>query len=517
MKKAQTVIAYAGGILLAVIGFMVVCLDGAIDYFWDRTLLLPNPALLPIGLVVFVLCCLLGRWIAGHALKKGRSEKRIFCGVLLSGIAGFILLGCLTYQYYFRTGWDADALFIGSMRLMSGGDLTSIENYLAQYPNNILLVLIQSFVLKVNVILHIFPEMDGLFSLVVVQCGIVAMTGVLFYDMMKRLTHSVETAMMGYAVYWLFFLTSPWTAIPYSDTLGLFVPVLVTELVLLDLSKPWQRILRAGVIGAGSYLAFQLKPQLLILTIAAVLVGLTKLLTKDILPVIKRHAAAGMSFLLAFLLFAFAVPRAERLFVPMTFYDNANMIPTHYIMMGLNTERDGAYLYEDVEISQNQPNKEARKAENLRVIRERLRGMGAAGLSAHLVRKAMSCYDDGTFFWGREGNFYQQVPEEKNSFLSPLLREIFYNSGSLYPYFSLFRQAIWIAALVLAAVGALSVRRADADRFGIAVIFLSIIGLTMFELLFEARSRYLYSYVPIYLAAAVLGIRVLADRIKQGK
>ena len=36
-------------------------------------------------------------------------------------------------------------------------------------------------------------------------------------------------------------------------------------------------------------------------------------------------------------------------------------------------------------------------------------------------------------------------------------------------------------------------------------IMLSILGLTIFELLFEARARYLFTYAPLYIILAVLG------------
>jgi hypothetical protein len=43
---------------------------------------------------------------------------------------------------------------------------------------------------------------------------------------------------------------------------------------------------------------------------------------------------------------------------------------------------------------------------------------------------------------------------------------------------------------------------------------LSIIGLTIFELLFEARARYLYIYVPVYILVALYGIRDMDHRIR---
>lgn len=41
----------------------------------------------------------------------------------------------------------------------------------------------------------------------------------------------------------------------------------------------------------------------------------------------------------------------------------------------------------------------------------------------------------------------------------------------------------------------------------ICVIMLSILGLTLFELLFEARARYLFTYAPLYIILAIYGFQ----------
>ena len=45
-------------------------------------------------------------------------------------------------------------------------------------------------------------------------------------------------------------------------------------------------------------------------------------------------------------------------------------------------------------------------------------------------------------------------------------------------------------------------------------MLLALIGITMFEMIFEARSRYLFIYVPVYLLAGMLGLRAALDFIR---
>ena len=44
---------------------------------------------------------------------------------------------------------------------------------------------------------------------------------------------------------------------------------------------------------------------------------------------------------------------------------------------------------------------------------------------------------------------------------------------------------------------------------------LAVIGLTLFELLFEARARYIYIYVPIYCILASIGFENIKNVIRE--
>ena len=46
---------------------------------------------------------------------------------------------------------------------------------------------------------------------------------------------------------------------------------------------------------------------------------------------------------------------------------------------------------------------------------------------------------------------------------------------------------------------------------------IGIIGLSLFELLFEARARYLYIYVPLYIILAIYGISFINQKISTKK
>ena len=114
-------------------------------------------------------------------------------------------------------------------------------------------------------------------------------------------------------------------------------------------------------------------------------------------------------------------------------------------------------------------------------------------------------YNDGTFAWGREGSFYYIVPDNSKIKLSHTLKNVYYNDGKYYKYFSTIEQVLWV--LMLGTGWYVSIKEFIEKRninYGVSVMELSIIGITLFELLFEARARYIYLYVPIF-ALFVLG------------
>ena len=67
--------------------------------------------------------------------------------------------------------------------------------------------------------------------------------------------------------------------------------------------------------------------------------------------------------------------------------------------------------------------------------------------------------------------------------------------------------------MVLSGVGVASIFDLKRKNDIYVVLKLCIIGITLFELLFEARARYLYLYVPIYILFFILNGNCL-EKIK---
>ena len=71
------------------------------------------------------------------------------------------------------------------------------------------------------------------------------------------------------------------------------------------------------------------------------------------------------------------------------------------------------------------------------------------------------------------------------------------------------KQIIWVFVMGAVAVSGLG----KENRQEVIVLMLSIVGLTLFEVLFEARARYLYTYAPLFCILDASGIEKLSNKL----
>lgn len=259
-------------------------------------------------------------------------------------------------------------------------------------------------------------------------------------------------------------------------------------------------------IGVLSCVGYHIKPQIFIVFIAIVIVECMDWKSKKISAAFLRrggilYALAGI-ILITLLYNTFMHNITEQL-------DSEKKFGiTHYAMMGLNSVNNGSYLSEDVLFSDSFPTISERTAANMDVIGQRLQDMGVSGLGVHLARKLLTNFGDGTFAWKNEGEFFKGIYEQKNSVLSPLLRNIIWGSGKMNILSETVRQGVWICVLA-ASLGLFGYKKTMNNT--LLVTTWSIVGLILFELLFEARARYLYIYVPFFIITGVLGIKKIIN------
>lgn len=505
LEKSIHLVAF---ILFIWILFLLFLGEKFIDYLCRKEFVVSNIIILILFVFSIILCYVISKKksIALPNCSYGKIVK--ICTVLL-----FFSQIYICYNIFFETGWDSGGYVIPAARaLLENRDIKVLNEYFSMYPNNLFLVNIYYFILKINNMIGIITGEYQLMAIVICNCIISSISCWLVYKIGSK-KFEEPYAFTGYVISVILVGLSPWMVICYSDALVLFLPILC---MYIYMNERIPFIIKYLLIFLGGYFGYCIKPQSLIVVIAIVVVEFIKRFgNRDRKDLQKDVITISISAILIVLVSA----SLHKLYQNEGFETDSDRKfgISHFFMMGLNPDRLGIWCAEDIELSNACKNQNERKEKNIKVSLERLKNYGIFGYINFLSKKMLINYNDGTFAWGVEGDFYYVIPENINTQISGRMKEVYYTGGSHFWFFCLVEQFVWICVIILIGIRsffALFVDKESKD-YEYLVMILSIIGLTMFELLFEARARYLYIYVPIFILVAVYGIRDMKSIIKE--
>ena len=441
-----------------------------------------------IGLIFFV-----------NVLKDIKlSNKKLW----LIAISLFIIQLILIYQYYFVTGWDVLEVFSNAQNITNNQIQYLNNEYYSRYPNNLLLTFIISKILSFSNFIGL--KEYGYFIILVCQAVLNMVTGVLIFKVSKRLFQNEFLSIFSYGMFVVILWFSPWTSIPYSDAMGLIIPIFIFYVYTTPTKRELERIVKLISLGGLTVIGYLIKPQTIIITIAIFLVTViykkTKIRTKLKYIVITLVAfvtlRTGLSLLTGGMGFVLN--------------KDAEFTYHHFVKMGLNSTTDGGYLSQDVMDSHNINSKVERIEFNKQVIKERIKAYGWKGLLDHQVKKTLNNFNDGTFGWEQEGNFYKEI-RPTNSWVARIARSFYYKDTKLRVVYEGIVQCAWLIILFL--IIFISFYKEDENREYVLVLQLCLIGFFIFESIFESRSRYAYTYVPIFIIIATAGLDFFKNKI----
>ena len=492
-------------VLLILFGF------DRMDFQNKRTFLLPQPVMMLFGVLITGLLA----WAAWRASSKPRAlagGKRFHAWLTwaLFFAALFVAQATLCYFSYFLTGWDA-GMILDQAYWIGVCNAEEVNNYYYSFhPNNVLITLLFSGIFRAFAwITHSEPSLARcVYVLILVQCALNTLTGMLCCRTAWRLTGSAKFARAVAVLYAAFVGLSPWLMIPYTDSMALIFPSAILCLLAEVTAPGYEGSPLAGYVGIGllTGLGYLIKPQTVIVTIAIVLIMVLRMLCmRRFRRMLTRLAGMGLAFVAMVGPFQQAVVALS----PFELDPELNIGLLHFAMMGLCEKTNGGYCMEDEQISVSVPTAKERTDVQMAVIKERLSTYGVTGLAAHLAKKTLTNYADGTFAWGIEGQFFREAVEDKDDVLSPFLkRQVVTDDPAHVPVLETYFQILWLGLLACSLLCGFAWRaclQQDQRLDLLLIIQLSIIGLTLFELIFEARARYLFAYAPFYVLAGLSG------------
>lgn len=451
-------------------------------------------------LLVTVLLCISGGLLSLCIRKNAKTFYVYFA--LVTCCIQLILI----HQLVSEVGWDSGAVIAAALHSVS--EETSIQ-YLSVYPNNLFLVFLYQLLFRLFGIQSIIDAyyVAALFNMLCIQ-----ITMFFLYRCLDMLFQRVSV-WMGMLCYTFLFVLSPWVIIPYSDIVSmpfncyLFYCFLKMGNTTAQGTPAGKKIFTdAFRIAAVTFIGTCIKPTVLIISIA----GFIYLWITDAKKKQKYiYKICMLTSIVIFLLLGGIWNQALKLQTDYPLDANKKMTYSHYLMLGLNNNR-GVYTQEDYEISQNQPDVKSRQAANRKEIIARLEEKGVTGYFTHIWDKTCMIHSEGVFFWGGEsGMNFLNFDLSRHS----LLRNIYYINGTHYFIYKYAAQGIWFFMLLVAGIGVFSVRHNNTTER--VMISLIILGIIAFNMLFEARSRYLIPFLPFYTMVFCYGVETISWFLRQ--
>lgn len=412
-------------------------------------------------------------------------------------------------QLNVNPGWDFGVIYDNALKFATTGSRSGAAyiEYMQLFPNNILIFLIMVLSIKV----FGFVGLAAIDSIHLINIIFIDISLLLIYLTVRRLFGKKE-AIFSLLITFFFQALFLYTPIVYSDTLSLFIGILFIYIfTFIDNKINKKNIILFLIVGVIAFLAKSIKITSLIVLISLMVNYFFKYKIKNTLIALVLIAIPFLSINLAF----------NKIIVPAGRFafkvNNYGSYPyTHWLMMGVedidqdNSGRNtyGGYNVDDYNKTLSfKTGKEAQKY-NIEEYVRRVKKMGVFGYIEFLTKKNVNIWTDGYYF----SNVAIGINPDNNTPLRKWIR----NKDTRY-YGIYFNQSVVYSFILMLIIGSM-LKLKESNYKEIDYIRLSIIGILIFLSFWEARSRYLVNFIPIFILVIIEFITLIYEKyIKKGK
>lgn len=469
--------AWAFAVVLAVI--LLCCLPAlAADVGWW---LLAAPAFLALALLL---------WHGLRRLPDAACRRALAVSL---GLWWSCLLG-LGWLLRLDPQWDFGAVYHGALQLAAEGHFTSYAPYFLESLNNLFVTLVLTIAFKAGSLAGLSPDFTGiLLNSLAVACS------VLFLYLAVAKQYCQQLALYFAFLCYFFVPMVLYVPVYYTDTLSMpFVCFgLWAAIMARAAATPHARLLWAGALGLSAGTGYLVKGSAAILLAACLLWALLA----DHAPMKQTLASCAVALAcFAVLVLAWQAFLPVNPWLSLDALDDHRLPASHYIMMGLAGE--GGYHGKDHLFSASFGSLPERVAANREVIAQRLQAMGPGGLAAHLQKKLAYTWADGTYFAPMKLCMYPWNEFWLHQWILP--------GGRHYAVFRRLCGAAQLVLLGLLAGGALRVAMQKQPAANLAFAArAAVVGLALFLMVWETRSRYLVNFAPLLALLAACSLQQL--------
>lgn len=365
------------------------------------------------------------------------------------------------------------------------------ETYFWQFPNNwAMLILLSNYYKLIFALKGSISVYDaGLLNTAFIQIGLFFLyrcMRLIFND--NRKTAFGILLMLGYAPLYTY------AAYCYTDSMS--IPF-VTAAVYLIIKAKRANSIKAffGFTAAASTViavGYSVKGSLAVLLVASAIYFAANLPLKKWLSATAIMAAVLIAFSSGVKNYGInsGIATEKQL-------DDHQFPTVHWVMMGLKDE--GGFDVDEHNFTKFQPDLETRKIKDKEVVKGRFHDMSAADMGKHLMKKIGFTWSDGTYYI----NHHLKKAQESS------IKTLICHNKTVLLYFQSYHLMILIAMGLSIISGAFK-----GKSNSMAYVNLAVFGLTLFLLIWETRSRYLFNFIPLMLIMAANGIDFAALKLK---
>ena len=481
----------AFGIIRSLIFFLFLLVSGWIIcmIIWSGTE--KYSFLFPVLTAVLAGALLAGRERVRNLLLRLSGRKCVITGAVLAlaGFAGMLLIA-FAVRNRIEENWDYGIVFETAAGMAA--DNTPIpqlrQYYFAMYGNNTLFLRVLTGILRLFVM--ITGKKDPYFLLdcsIVLNCVLIILAVLACAVSIGRL----RSAQQGLLAEFFLLLMSPfylYAAFTYTDVYGLLPAVLVLFSVgnAMPMKAGFRQDLLIGLAAAAAAFGYMIKGTVIIYLLTAFFViCFSKEFSGKRLRLLAVYTVTAI-------LMVIALTWTNHRFlaengISDTYREQIEFPPAHFLMMAMNPDNVGQYDSLDVDYTQSYAGKQAKTEADLRLLKDRISQMGAAGTLEHVfVKKAKFTYGTGT---AGAPNYIVRDPVKKSKTVDFLGRNrTFFEVTLLYK--AMLEGFILIMSLLV------WFRKKEED--GLA-LFLKIcwIGMFLFFCIWETHPRYTFLFLPV--------------------
>ena len=491
IKNIQNIIQKSY-IMLAYIVILITVTLINVDHIINNNILV-NTLLVILGLIVMLA---INKTFV-NKIKDSTIGKNIIVLLLI-----FLILQIIS-AYFFKVNYNWDFKWImDTAKDIATTGTTQNMYYFKIYPNNWGALIIALLGMKITLNNEI-----GAYAINIFSIFLSVLFSVLSAKKLggNKLAFNLMILVIGCAP---LFLYSP---IIYTDSLSVAFPIATFYFWLLsreNREKSSKKYIRYTIImSLVGVIGYCIKPVAGIILVAVLI---DEILTNNIKS-IKQIAIVIIIFILVSTSFNIL---CEKFIIKDSRKNDLEIPITHWIMMGLNKPEAeggtsigyGAYSQNDVDYTNTSGNYEEKKVANIKKIEERLQDFGVSGYLNFLMKKFDYVWNDGSYYSlkliGWDTINTTSIPYK--IVLDKRYNQVFAN------YMTSFNNCLFFIIFV----GLIISICKKGIKQEIRVLGISIVGIAIFLLIWEARSRYIYFMIPIFCTFSAYEFLILYNYIE---